>query len=112
MRLSRVFGTAATPIPISERDVERAIVETIAATLQVSPDEIDVHRGFADYGLDSMQLVSLSGDLERLLDRRIPETVAWDYPTIHLLARYLVDPASCPAAAPPDFDDAEIEYEM
>ncbi|HSG44978.1 MAG TPA: amino acid adenylation domain-containing protein, partial [Anaerolineales bacterium] len=39
--------------------------------------------------LGSIQAVSLTGDLEVFLDRTLSPTLAWDYPTIELLADHL-----------------------
>ena len=41
------------------------------------------------YGLDSLQMVSLVGDLELWLGRALAPTLAWDYPTIDALSRRL-----------------------
>jgi acyl carrier protein len=55
----------------------------------MDPSSIDVQQTFDNYGLDSLQAVSLSGDLETWLSREISPTVVWDYPTVEQLARYL-----------------------
>jgi aryl carrier-like protein len=43
------------------------LTNQIAERLGIEPDEIDVHEDFADYGLNSIEAVNLSGDLENLL---------------------------------------------
>jgi len=58
---------------------------------------------FTFYGLGSVQAVSLTGDLESSWGRTLSPTLAWDYPTIELLANYLAnDPhQSKPQVHPP-----------
>jgi len=77
--------------------VEAWLVERLAALTNVPPGHIDVDQPFADYGLTSMAAVSLSGDLEQWLDRSLPPTLAWDFPNVAALARYLSDPSTAGA---------------
>ena len=44
---------------------------------------------FVDYGLDSVQAVSIVGDLETWLGRSLSPTLIWDFPTIEDLAKHL-----------------------
>jgi len=78
--------------------VEAWLVERLAALTKVPAGQIDVDQPFADYGLTSMAAVSLSGDLEEWLDRSLPPTLAWDFPNIAAVARYLSDPSALGAA--------------
>ena len=61
----------------------------IAAVLEIDPSEIDSTRNLDEYGLDSMQSVCLSGDLEKWLKVEIPATAIWDYPAIDSLCGYI-----------------------
>ncbi len=65
------------------------LVSQLSETLNLPPAEIDIRQPFASYGLDSAQAVSLTGDLEVWLGRKLSPTLAWDYPTIEQLAEYL-----------------------
>jgi len=76
----------------SEADVQQWLVGRIARAAKIDEVQVDVNRSFAEFGLDSMQLFELAGDMEKFLGRKVPEVVAWDYPTIALLARHLVSP--------------------
>ena len=80
-----------------EREIREFLVESIAATLRISPSEVKTECSFADYGLDSLQMVSLSTELEEFLHRKLSEVIAWDYPTIESLARYLSGGETQPA---------------
>ncbi|MGB6168878.1 MAG: acyl carrier protein [Geitlerinemataceae cyanobacterium] len=65
------------------------LISRLAEQLELDVQQIDVQKEFTDYGLNSIEAVSLSGDLENFLKRRLPPTLLWDYPTIETLARYL-----------------------
>jgi acyl carrier protein len=80
-------------LPSTEAPTEDAIrtwlITNIASVVNLDPASIDVRQTFDNYGLDSLQAVSLSGDLETWLNREISPTVVWDYPTVEQLARHL-----------------------
>lgn len=79
--------------PVTEPPTEEAIrgwlIANIASVVNMEPARIDVQQTFDHYGLDSLQAVSLSGDLENWLNREVSPTVVWDYPTVEQLARHL-----------------------
>ena|SRR5436190_16827741 len=87
-------GNPAKPgnVP-SEAAIEAWLTAYIAETLGVRSESIDVRRPFSYFGLSSAEGVILAGDLEKWLGgRRLPATLAWDYPTIETMARYLATP--------------------
>jgi acyl carrier protein len=61
----------------------------IAQRIHLDPQTIDPHLPFANYGLDSVAAVGLSGDLEQWLQRSFSPTLIYDYPSIDALAHYL-----------------------
>ncbi len=69
--------------------IEKWLIAQLSETLGMNPDEIDIRQPFVSFGLDSAQAVGLAGDLEDFLDRTLPPTIIWDYPTIETLAKYL-----------------------
>ncbi|MBN8657042.1 MAG: AMP-binding protein, partial [Anaerolineae bacterium] len=83
------------------------LVTRIASILEMDAAEIDPRQPFTYYGLGSVQAVSLTGDLEDFLGRKLAPTLAWDYPTIELLANHLASssqptkPVSSPASIQP-----------
>jgi acyl carrier protein len=81
------------PAPATEPPTEEAIrgwlIANIASVVNMDPERIDPRQTFDHYGLDSLQAVSLSGDLETWLNREVSPTVVWDYPTVEQLARHL-----------------------
>ena len=50
---------------------------------------IDDKQPFTRYGLNSMQVVTLSGELENYLERKISPTIFWEHPTLELLLQEL-----------------------
>jgi acyl carrier protein len=70
----------------------------VAELLDLPEAEIDVDEPFADHGISSRDLVSLSGDIEDWLGRPLPPTVGWEYPTIAALARHLAELKALPPA--------------
>jgi acyl carrier protein len=81
----------AAPVtePPTEDAIRRWLIANIASVVNMDPAQIDVGQTFDNYGMDSLQAVSLSGDLENWLNREISPTVVWDYPTVEQLARHL-----------------------
>lgn len=81
----------AAPVtePPTEEAIRRWLIANIASVVNMDPAQIDIQQTFDNYGLDSLQAVSLSGDLENWLNREISPTVVWDYPTVEQLARHL-----------------------
>ncbi|GIJ48808.1 hypothetical protein Val02_56940 [Virgisporangium aliadipatigenens] len=95
--------------------VRQLLVRAVADALDVEPSSVGGDTPFANLGLSSVQGLSLVGALEEELDRPVPATMLYEYPTIDELSRALAaDTAGGPqaagpqwtAAAPPDPDDA------
>ncbi|NEQ72401.1 MAG: aminotransferase class I/II-fold pyridoxal phosphate-dependent enzyme [Okeania sp. SIO2C9] len=75
----------------STETIKSWLISQLAERLELDIHEIDIERDFIDYGLNSIEVVNLSGELENLLGRRLPPTLLLDYPTIEALAEYLVE---------------------
>lgn len=79
-------------------EVLHLLVERAAARAGLSADHVDLDAPFDTYGFTSVDVVTLSAELEDLLDRDLPPTVLWQYPTIRELTAFLDgDPAHSPA---------------
>ena len=65
------------------------LIDKLAEVLEVEPNQIDVGQDFEEYGLESVEAINLSGDLEDYLGCRLPPTLLWDYQNIEALAQYL-----------------------
>ena len=73
----------------SAEEIEAWFVAQLAAELDLSPAEIDITQPFAYYGLDSVRAIQLMAALEAWLGCKTSSTLAYDYPTITLLAGHL-----------------------
>lgn len=89
----------------TRKNIESWLVVKLAERLEVKNDDIDIRKDFIDYGLNSIEAVNLSGELENFLGRRMPPTLLWDYPNISALAKYLVE------ENPPEMLQAEENYD-
>ncbi|MEW6083605.1 MAG: amino acid adenylation domain-containing protein [Chloroflexota bacterium] len=84
--------------------IQSFLLARIASMLEMDASAIDPRQPFTYYGLGSVQAVSLTGDLETFLNRKLSPTLAWDYPTIEALSNFLANdsqPAKTPAPATP-----------
>ncbi|MDV3000834.1 MAG: hypothetical protein N5P05_002440 [Chroococcopsis gigantea SAG 12.99] len=73
------------------RIVQSWLVNKLAEQLSLDPKTINVQEPLTRYGLDSIDAVTMVGDLEDYLDAELPSTLFWDYPTIEKSAQYLVE---------------------
>jgi len=89
----------------TEQDIRTWLIEHVAEAAGIPPDEVDVRDPLESYGLSSREAVSMVGDLEDWLGRRLSPTLVWEYPAIEALARYLngahPQPPGPTAPAPP-----------
>ncbi|MEM7134163.1 MAG: amino acid adenylation domain-containing protein [Chloroflexota bacterium] len=68
--------------------------QTVGDVLGLSQDvesRVDQSRGFAELGMDSLMALELRQKLQEGLQQPLPTTIAFEYPTIHELASYLLD---------------------
>ncbi|BCM92693.1 dimodular nonribosomal peptide synthase [Abditibacteriota bacterium] len=86
--------------PISTTAIQEWLVTHIAAICEVSDEEIDVNSPITSFGLESLTLFTLAGDLASWLDRDIPATLLWEYPNIAEIAKYLGQSSLGPADVP------------
>jgi acyl carrier protein len=67
------------------------LVERIARYLEIPPAQLDPDQPFAEIGLDSVYALTLCGDIEDALGIEVEPTMAWDYPTVTVLAKGVHD---------------------
>jgi acyl-CoA synthetase (AMP-forming)/AMP-acid ligase II/acyl carrier protein len=82
---------ARAGLAVDRQVIEDWLVAETAGQQGVDREQIDVSESFVDLGLDSASGIALAGDLARLLGIPLPETLAWEYPTIAALADHLAD---------------------
>ncbi len=69
--------------------IQRFLTAELARRLEVDPEAIDPRQTFERYGLDSLNALRLAVELEARIDRKLPTTALWDYPSIESLSKYL-----------------------
>ena len=80
----------ATPIEEQRKFLFQHIVNEVNRVLGLdASDSPNPHQGFTDIGLDSLMAVELSNRLRTDLERPLPPTLTFEYPTIHALTDYL-----------------------
>ncbi|MCC5622347.1 beta-ketoacyl reductase [Nostoc sp. CHAB 5715] len=67
------------------------IRQQIAQVLGFKPHAIDIQSGFFDLGMDSLTAIEFKNRLQTNLKCTLPTTVAFDYPNINKLGRYLIE---------------------
>jgi phthiocerol/phenolphthiocerol synthesis type-I polyketide synthase C len=73
------------------KSIQYWLVTRLAELLDANASAINVLEPFASYGLESVDVVGLSGELEEWLKRELPPTLLYDYPNIQSLAHYLAE---------------------
>lgn len=72
-------------------EIEQWLCSRLAKHLKIGEEEVDRERAFADYGLTSLVLITIGGDLEEHLDRELAPSLLWKYPTVSALGQYLAE---------------------
>ncbi|MBW4486341.1 MAG: acyl carrier protein [Trichocoleus desertorum ATA4-8-CV12] len=78
--------------------IQQWLVSQLAKQLSLDPNNIKVQEPLTRYGLDSIDAVTLVGELEDWLELELPSTLLWDYPTIEKAATFLVQEFDVAAA--------------
>lgn len=71
--------------------IEKWLVNQLAEQLSLDINNVDISEPLTRYGLDSIDAVTMVGDLEDWLDLELPSTLFWDYPSIEKSAQYLAE---------------------
>jgi acyl carrier protein len=73
----------------SVTEIQAWLVAHLAESLELEPQAIETRKDFTDYGLNSIELVNISGELELFLGCRLDPTLVLNYPNIEALSKYL-----------------------
>jgi acyl carrier protein len=76
------LGEACRGQSLTVTEVQNLLVAKFAEAAGFDPGQIDIHEPIFSYGLGSIQLLNIVGDLEDWFGLRLPPTLALDYPTI------------------------------
>ncbi len=109
---------AALPPARRTDDVRAAVQADIARVLSLNaPSAVPDDRPLSELGLDSLMAVELRNALGKRLGATLPATLAFDYPTLSGMTKYLLEmvlarhPEARPAEAP-QLTDVEIREAM
>ena len=108
MQLQNSSSKPSEPLTSSVEVIQSWLVAKIAQNLSLAPESINVGESLTRYGLDSIDAVTLVGDLEDWLDAELPDTLFWDYPTIEKASEYLVNECDV-SALTTDGDSEKVE---
>jgi acyl carrier protein len=70
--------------------LQQWLAARVATYVQKAPEDIKTDVPLAEYGLDSVYALTLSGDIEDHLGLTLEPTLMWDHPTINALAQALL----------------------
>jgi acyl carrier protein len=93
--------TTRSPPPGDAAALQRWLCEWLSRRLELPLADVRVDRGVGELGLTSVDAVELAGALGAHLGRKLPQTLAFDHPTISAMVAHLCKPPTAPAAPPP-----------
>lgn len=73
----------------SAQEIQDWITAKLAAELQTEPGAIDINQPFTGFGVDSIAIFTLTGDLAEWLGHDLRATLLWEYPNIAALSQHL-----------------------
>jgi epothilone polyketide synthase D len=80
------------PVRARKRAAVRYLQRAVALMMGLSDNELPaINTGLTELGLDSLMAIDLRSRLQAVLGRELSAAVALEYPTIELLATFLVD---------------------
>ncbi|HKN95471.1 MAG TPA: acyl carrier protein [Pseudonocardiaceae bacterium] len=74
---------------LTEATLRQWLVEHLATLVDVPVTEIDTTKSFEAYGLDSRVAVRVSGQLERLVERRLSPGLLFEHENVDELSTFL-----------------------
>ncbi len=74
----------------SLEEIQKWLRQRISQEIKAAPEAVSLQIPFENYGLDSIIIVTIVGDLEDWLNLSLDPTILWEYPTIESLSEWLV----------------------
>lgn len=91
--------------------LETYLQEQIAHVLRAKPENIDIHKPFDAFGLDSLMGLEIRNRLEGDLELTLSATITWNYPSITELSNYLLERLFPPVTQPPTSNEPAATVE-
>jgi amino acid adenylation domain-containing protein len=90
-------------------EIRAWLVNHLASRLGVTTGSINTQKPFAEFGIGSVQAVGLAGELQDWLGKPLSPTLAYEFPTIEVLAKHLAgEPATIDKPVEPIAPDEPI----
>ena len=98
-RVESLVDAGSQLFSADERRLHDWFINYLSVNLGIEPDQIDIDQPLASFGLDSLAAVRLTADLQDWMTENlamssstsISPTLAYDYPTITKIAKYLLN---------------------
>ncbi len=83
-------------------EIQCWLTQQMAQALSIDASTIDITAPIDRYGLDSIQAINITTELEQWLNRPLSPTLIYDYPTVQLLSEHLAaaEPSATPVSRP------------
>ena len=72
-----------------QAEIRAWLIERMAKLASLEPERIDPSEEFQRYGISSVRLVEMSGQLEDFAGVRVDPSIFWEQPTIDRLSAHL-----------------------
>ncbi len=96
----------------SAKDIQAWLITHLAEALEVEAQQIKPDKDFTEYGLDSITMVNLSGELEDFLGCRLDPTLVLSYPNIQTLSTHLVQESIAQPKSPQQQEAEQMLVDM
>jgi acyl carrier protein len=92
----------------SAAEIQEWLISHLATSFELDPHSIDVQQDFMEYGLNSIEMVNISGELEEYLGCRLDPTLILNHPNIQVLSDFLAEfTAALPGDRPKTAQEAQ-----
>eukprot|EP00727_Mastigamoeba_balamuthi_P011460 m51a1_g6937 putative beta-ketoacyl synthase (4857) ;mRNA; f:212997-229652 len=85
---------AAERVVRSEEEIREWLGKNFGDAMHVDPRELDPEAPLSNYGLQSVVVTEITGQLSRWLGHKVSPNVVYDFPTLSALTRHLAGVAS------------------
>jgi len=81
----------ASTITHTDATLKTWLTQRVASYVRLAPDAVKSDVALAEYGLDSVYALTLTGDIEDYLDMSLDPTLMWDHSDINALSKILLE---------------------
>jgi acyl carrier protein len=75
----------------NQDEIRAWLIQRLAKLASLAPERVDPAEEIRTYGVSSVRLTQMSGDLEDFTGARVDPAVFWDHPTIDALSAHLAE---------------------